>query len=381
VSLAVLVRGGILFNLTRLNPIPVVIGALLVLIPWWRAMGFGADLTPLTSLFTLKDLWLTDFLPDPSQPRWAYGLMLLVGFFPWVLFVPVAVWFRLKQWRRSLHSPDARLSLPLLGLAWAVVGAAALLLLPNYNMTVVLYLLPGLSLLVADRLDAADENPLHGSYMLVVLLGTIVIMGSVALVSIPQSLLTQTLLIDAQNHLLAYFQSFSASFYTLFTVAVRGDGLGSTPLVMTSVLALGALFGATQLWRGERQGTALMIACAWVAMMLASYATLPRFYEANYGSLRNFLLQARHEMQPRDALVTFGLQRMSIAAELGFEPVNLHDPRFLVALRQQVPHLFVVTTSDMVGQAKKALVPNVTSICEQGYCLVRSKREQPKVRR
>lgn len=381
VMLAVLVRGGIVFNLARLNPLPIILGGLLVLIPWWRAMGFGADLSALTDLFTLQNLWLTDFQPDPEQPRWAYGVMLLVGFFPWVLFVPVAVWFRLKQWRKSLHSPDARLSLPLLGLLWALAGGVALCLLPSYNMTVVLYLLPGLSLLVADRLDMVEQKPLHGSYTLVVLAGTVLVMGSVALVSIPQSLLTQTVLIEAQNHLLDYFHIFSASFYTLFTTAVRGDGLGSTPLVLTSILAMGALFGTTQLWRGERQGAALMVACTWVAMMLASYATLPRVYEANYGTLRNFLLQARHEMQPRDALVTFGLQRLSIAAELGFEPVNLHDPRFLVTLRQQVPHLFVVTTSDMVGEAKKVLAPNVTSICEQDYCLIRTKREQPKARR
>lgn len=380
--LAVIIRGGILFNLRRLNPLPILVGALLVLIPWWRVMDFGADLAPLQTLFSLDEgLWLTDFLADEQQPRWSYTVMLLLGFFPWILFVPVAIWFRLKQWRKSLHSHDPRINLPLVGLAWALCGGIALYLLPGYNMTVVLYLLPGLSLLVADRLDLAEQKPLHGAYVLLVGLLALAIMSVVALVSVPQALLTQTVLIDLNQQVLPWFAEFSSSFYKLFTTALTDQGLGSTPMVITSVLALGAFFGAFQLWRGERQGTAMMVGCAWVAMMLASYATLPRLYEANYGTLRNFLLQARHEMQKGDALVTFGLQRLSIAAELGFEPVNLQDPRFLKTLRQQVPHLFVVTTGAMVGEAKKALAPSVTSICEQDYCLVRSQRELPKVRR
>ena len=43
--------------------------------------------------------------------------------------------------------------------------------------------------------------------------------------------------------------------------------------------------------------------------------------------------------------------------------------------------MFVVTTGAMVGEAKKALAPSVTSICEQDYCLMRSKRELPKAYR
>lgn len=381
VTLAVFIRGGILYNLRSLNPLPILVGALLVLVPWWRAMGFGIDLTPLADLFTLQNgLWFTDFQPDPDQPRWAYGLMLLVGFFPWVLFAPAAAWFRLARWRKSLHSADASVNLPLLGIAWVVAGSVALLLLPSYSMVAVLYLLPGLSLLVADRLDMVQQKPLHWGYTVFVLVLTLVITGMMALISTPQSLLTQSLLIDLHQYLLPFFAAFSASFHQLFTTALAGQGLGSTPLVIASILCLGTLFGTFRLWQGERQGTALMVGCTWVAMMLASYATLPRLYEANYGTLRNFLLQARHEMQPQDALVTFGLQRLSIAAELGFEPVNLQDPRFLKTLRQQVPHLFVVTTSDMVGEAKKALAPNVSSVCEQEFCLVRSHREKVKVR-
>lgn len=380
VMLAAVVRGGVLFNLGRLHFVPILLGVILVLMPWWRAMEFGFDPAPLQGLFSLDNLWLTDFIADENQPRWAYLVMLVLGFFPWVLFTPAAAWFRLKQWKKSMHSPDARLSLPLLGLAWAVAGAIALCFLPEYSMTVVLYILPGLSLLVADRLDMVQTKPLHAAHMVLVILVTLAAMGAIVLLVTPQALLTQSLLIDIRQTLTPWFAAFSESFYQLFTAAVAAD-LGSTPIVIAAILTLGTLFGVFQLWRGERQGTALMVGCAWVAMMLTSYATLPRLYEANYGTLRNFLLQARHEMQRGDALVTFGLQRMSIAAELGFEPVNLQDTRFLKPLRQQVPHLFVVTTSDMVGEAKKALAPNVTSICEQDYCLVRSKRESPKVRR
>src|SRR5690606_23158934 len=49
-----------------------------------------------------------------------YLLVLMVGFFPWVMVLPVALPAALTRWRRNLASPDAVQALPALAAVWAV---------------------------------------------------------------------------------------------------------------------------------------------------------------------------------------------------------------------------------------------------------------------
>ncbi len=120
--------------------------------------------------------------PDEDVPLSALEFLAVtaVGFFPWVLALPVAVWRALK---RPWDTPEARLWMLLALWVVGVVGAFALspFKLPHYGLPA----FPAMALLTARVWDEAIERPRGAPRSWTLLLPALATVAALAVVSVP----------------------------------------------------------------------------------------------------------------------------------------------------------------------------------------------------
>ena len=129
---------------------------LVVTLPWFVALGARVGphaIVELIGHYTVGRY--TGVIENQNGPFWYYVPVLILGFFPWIAFVPVAIAAALREARR----PDGALAR--LALTWTIVPFAffsfANTKLPNY----IALLLPAVAILVAlwfERVRAGADH-------------------------------------------------------------------------------------------------------------------------------------------------------------------------------------------------------------------------------
>lgn len=152
-------------TIKALNPFVIAPVILLVITPWLYFIYQETGLDFFQEFFMVHNVarFTSDLGNTQSSSPLYYLIVLLIGFFPWVILIPSAiVWLFTKGdfWFR-LRSPDMEEALPVLGLIWCV---ATIVLFSFSGTKLPHYIIPGLfgmAILMAYRLDDLADTPLH----------------------------------------------------------------------------------------------------------------------------------------------------------------------------------------------------------------------------
>lgn len=152
-------------TIKALNPLVIMPVILLVITPWLYFIYQETGLDFFNEFFLVHNVarFTSDLGNTQSSSPFYYLIVLLVGFFPWVILMPSAiVWLFTKGdfWFR-LRSPAIEEALPALGFIWFV---ATIVLFSFSGTKLPHYIIPGLfgmAILMAYRLDDIADTPLH----------------------------------------------------------------------------------------------------------------------------------------------------------------------------------------------------------------------------
>ena len=300
---------------------------------------------------------------------WYYLVVLLLGFFPWVLLIPSAIGGVLKDawWRIRGHDP--RLALPVLGLVWGCIVVALFTFsatkLPHY----IAFALPGFALLVADRLDRLGERPLGWFHLLYMVPATLIFAGVFLLLpQLPDLLLGRgeltTLLSQYDLHLAVTDPLVKA-------VLAQPVDFGIIPIAVGALLILGIGLGFFFMRLGGVEATLFLAVTIWASLGLMALGIAPKVYDLMQQPLAWFGQDiARHYDPATDKVVFLSTHQPSVRFISGAPFIPMDNPT-------QVPYvrgskLFVLTDITQMPALEPLLHDdNVTKECLGGFCLVK----------
>ncbi len=275
---------------------------LVIAAPWYLAMFaiHGADYAAAAHANT------TGRFANPMEGHGGtllfYIPILLVGFFPWSGFLPVALYQSLKEWKRyrsgekMAQGEDGLLlfsALWVLGIFLFFTISATRL--PHY----ILPLYPAASLLAAalwSRFLRGEPSPfgLTTSIRIVLITGYIL---SIALVSVP-----------------AIYEAFQSKIAQEFPVAEK-IGVGYTPLVLGVGVFLGVVLFRHFAWDETKRPQAFWILSGTmgVLLLIVLVFALPHYGKYFVDPPQQLATIAGLNLGPDDALIQFGRKRPSLA--------------------------------------------------------------------
>lgn len=380
VAFVVFTRRDVWYALKCANPFLLLLGALIVVTPWlglivWQK-GFGF----LHEFIMVHNIGrFTAPMDRHGGEWWYYVAVLLVGFFPWALFLPSAAWGVLKERLPMLKSENPRDILPVAGLFW---GVAVVVLfsfsatkLPHY----ILPALPGFALVVADRLCRLDKERLSlFSAALVFLLALPVLFVFGILHWLPDVLLQKGWLYSQ----IIQFKPELATNWPELEMQVRAVldqplTFEFMPFIIAVLFGLGLVIGLILMRHGYVEGAGFLVATAWAAMFVFAVGFAPRVYEFTQKPLAEFSEGVRQVFRPQDELLLMSLHHPSVTFITGQSFVSVPSPEYLEGLVDTwssepvgASRKFMFTDLERVNDYLAVLPERAEYECKGGYCLI-----------
>jgi 4-amino-4-deoxy-L-arabinose transferase-like glycosyltransferase len=273
---------------------------LMLAIPWYIAMFVihGADYAAAAHANT------TGRFANPMEGHGGtllfYLPVLLVGFFPWSGFLPVALYQSLKEWklfRSGQKLTKGEDGLLLFAALW-IIGILIFFTisatrLPHY----ILPLFPAASLMVAVLWSRclAEESPSGLKLSVRIILGTGYLL-SIALVSLP-----------------AIYETFQSKIAREFPVAEK-IGVGYTPLVIGAGVFLAVVIFRHLVWHDTKRPKAFWFLSSAIGIMLLIVVAfaLPHYGKYFINPPQELATIAGLNLGPDDTLIQFGRKRPSL---------------------------------------------------------------------
>jgi 4-amino-4-deoxy-L-arabinose transferase-like glycosyltransferase len=265
---------------------------LLLVLPWYILVIRANGWTYINSFFGYHNFQrFTTVLNHNGEPWYFYLLMVLVGFAPWSIYLPVAI-ARLKFWQRCIWRSSHRSNqLGLFALFWfvGVLGffTIALTKLPSY----VLPLMPAAAILMAvlskEQLTSKNTSLLWSGWLNVVFL----------------------LLVAGASFSIPYLIGYDPAIPNIHSY-VQNSGL---PVKGTAIWAITAVAVAVLVWHRQWRGVLSVNLLGLVAfvifMLMPGYLLLD---QARQLPLRQLSAIAAQAQQPGEALIMIGFKKPSV---------------------------------------------------------------------
>jgi hypothetical protein len=372
VFVACVLRGGFWYNVGRLGLPQVTIGAALVLLPW---VQFIVDAKGMA--FFREFIWVHNIgrfsepMGSHSGQAHYYLVVLAAGFFPWIMFAPLALKGLTADLKKRIWSDDARASLPFLGLVWGLMVVALFSFsatkLPHY----ILPALPGFALFIADWLDRIDTRPLRVAHLLwLAPCVALVACLFVVLPQVPALLNGAGPLFERVGPVLSgWGVALPIDDTLLLGILGQEISFGTWPVAMGALLGLGLGLALLLLTAGRFTGVAVAAVTMWAFLMAAVHGLVPTVYAFMQEPLAAIGRDIATEHRTGDRVLMYRLHHPSVrfVSDKPFAPID--RPVQLAPYRPY--RLFVVTEIEHVREAEAALPPRQLTDCYGGYCLIR----------
>jgi hypothetical protein len=374
VLMVVLLRPQIGFNFACANPFIIGLGAVVALVPWvvhllkTKGPGFFEEF-----IFVHNIGRFTETMGSHSGQWHYYLIVLLVGFFPWVLFLPSAIGGRLATFWSDLRGDDPRQALPVIGFFWMVfvvtLFSFSATKLPHY----ILFALPGAALLVADRLDRLAEKPL-GFVNWLWMWPYMMLFGLVFMVLpfVPDLLLQRG---DFTASVQAALAPYGLAIPPLkdrqvAMVLAQTIPFGLAPTLIGGLLLVGLTMAMLMMRRGMVQGVMVTAVTMWMSLMLIVLGIVPTVYAYMQEPLARIAHEIKHVYNPRtDRVVYYGLHHPSVRFISGVPFVKADAPQQAVSV--QARRVMIVVQESKLGHLSPHLPAGSRRECFGGYCLVK----------
>lgn len=384
VGLAVLLKPHFVHNLKCVNPIWVLLAMVVTLVPWVQFVVDAKGMDFFHEFIVVHNIerFSQGMGNTQSSSYFYYVFVLMIGFFPWVLFLPSALGNALKGFRARLASEDVEDALPALGFLWFIV----IFVLFSFSATKLPhYILPayaGAALMVAARLEKLWDKPLSAwlwlwAVPIVALVGTVftlfkfvpdIALGRVA--NLPAPLQSFLNYLQTQHGVVLGELESQTRFVLEQDVHISTLAFASGVLVLLA-MPLAFYFVLAK----NRAGVILMASVQFMFLLLVSVSVVPVVYKYIQQPLANIGGEIAQGFNPeRDQLYFVAIHQPSVRFVSGVPFVSLPRPENLLA--QPMPksmdaQLWFVLKQERLAQME-SIAPSYASqtTCEGGYCLV-----------
>ncbi|MBI1363197.1 MAG: phospholipid carrier-dependent glycosyltransferase [Proteobacteria bacterium] len=374
VLMVVLLRPQVGYNFRCADPFVIVPAAFLGLIPWAVHLTKEKGFDFLREFIMVHNIGRYTETMGNHSGHWHYYLVvLLIGFFPWVLFLPSAVTGRLSTFWKDLRGDSPRDALPVIGFLWMVfvlvLFSFSATKLPHY----VLFALPGAALLVADRLDKLAEKPLLGvnwlwmwPYMMAFALLFLL------LPYLPEFALRRgDLYMAVEPWLAAHGWTVPAITDAQVLVVLRQKiDWGVAPAMIGAIMLIGFSMSMIMMTRGMRQGAMVMAVTMWMSLMLTVMGVVPTVYAYMQEPLARIAQEIKQVYNPdTDKVVFYSLHQPSVRFISGVPFVPKDSAASAVDVKAK--RLMVVLEEEKLDSLNAQLGMGSKRECFGGYCLVK----------
>lgn len=372
VGTAIIMRPGTLAtNLRFVNPLYVIGACLAVVLPWLVAITNAVGLD-----FFYEFLWVHNierfsggFSNTQGNGFLFYPLVLLFGFFPWVVFLPAAIASVLPNFYKRLKSEQAADALPALALIWAVAVIGVFMFSSTQLAHYIGGAWGGLAILVAWKLRRLIDNPLGSltDFFGMLLIFVFVIFFSL-LPFVPQTVLGT----GPVASILANFNIIIPPADELTRAVLATEiSMGATPFIIAAILFFG-VGGALQfVRRGYIDGVILMGASMSAVLILLLVSIVPVVYGYTQKPLFELAIKLKDLHESGDDVLHIGLHKPSVRLVSGLPFTPISAPAQLGSHSWQ-PRTFMLLEQNRLPEVRSFLPKQAdeTADCRGGYCLL-----------
>lgn len=369
------------YILRCVNPLVIIPAALVVLGPWVYALtdaGIATDF--LNEFLGVHNInrFADGFGNTHSNSNLYYLWVLLVGFFPWSLLIPGAIFWLLPDFIHRLRSTKVEEALPAIGLIWFVVITVFF----SFSQTKLAhYILPGYAgaaLLLAGRLDALPRHKLVNVNM--IWTWPIIVVFSLLFFIfkwVPDAIQNEGWLASLIGVLSKQFDfEWPVTDEQLLMVFSQDVSISIVPVMISAIVLIGCTSGWFLMNKGYRQGVVLTGAAMWMALFLIKVDVVPTVYAYQQQPLTNLAekLKAGYEEGDQAYFLSFHQPSVRFISGVPFKPVDA--PGVILADYKNAKNTWVATEYNNAIELENELKSGVTveKDCEAGYCLVRITR-------
>lgn len=380
VGSTVLFYGSFKHNLKRLNIVVTLFAMIVAFVPWAK-MAFDQHGVDYFNEFILKhnlERYIGGFGNSHSQSGFYYIGVLLVGFFPWVLLLPSAIWQVICQFGKIFKSDNPENVLPLIGLIWLITIVAFFSFSATKLAHYIVPALPGAALLIGWRLDQIKKKPLGVVNLLWAIPFSVLFAGIfIAFKWLPQAAL-------GEGKLMPYITMLSDKFnFTvpqitdpmLMSILSQDIHIGVAPVMIGAILLVGTITSFVFLNKGHLQGVATMIATVFMAYTLLVLSIAPVAYKYMQQPLADIAEEIKEKSTDKTTVYFVSLHQPSVRFISGVPFIALDSPSQVRVIHPFPKHGLFAVDEEHVKLTMEYLPKRSRKekTCNGGYCLIETR--------
>lgn len=384
IGLATFLKPNIIYNLKCVNPFYILVAMVVTMVPWVQFVIDAKGLDFFKEFILVHNVGrFTEGMGNTqSGSPFYYVLILMFGFFPWVIFLPNAIKDAVTGFRRRLASDNVEDALPALGFLWFIV----IFLLFSFSATKLPhYILPayaGAALMIAAKFETLWDKPFSKLSWLWAI--PITLLFSIIFILFK---FAPDLALGRVENLPSLLQSMWAYLEQNYGLNIQGVEaqtkwvleqdihISTLPFALGMLALIGVPVALHYIYAKNRAGLIILAAVNFMILLLVSVSVVPTAYKFIQQPLANIGETIKSDFDKRyDVLYFVAIHQPSVRFVSGVPFVSLERPEEL--LNQVMPlgnaNLWFVLKQEKL-QDMQPLTPKYASktTCEGGYCLIK----------
>jgi hypothetical protein len=302
-----------------------------------------------------------------------YLWVVAIGFFPWVLIAPSALWWQMKGFFKNLRSENVSDVLPALGLIWFVGVVAVFSFSQTKLVHYIVPALPGFALWIGGRLDLINNMKIKSWQVMWMVPFVLILFAFFFLLKwLPKALFG-----EGPEWVLSIFRYLETNFgmewpvddILLQAVLMQDFDIGIIGVAIAALILVGFVAGFTLVKRGYHQGIMLWAVSYAMVLFLFFNGLGPVVYDVQQGSLARHAEYVATHYEENDKFYFVGLHQPSVRllSKVPYEALNA--PSQIVPLKKNYQQFFLydIEKKEAVNEMLNDTAPH--EMCDGGYCL------------
>lgn len=357
------------------NPIILIVAILMGLFPWCQMIisAHGPDFFVEFIMKHNVERFFSGLGNTHTSSPYYYLAVVAIGFFPWVLIAPSALWWQLKSFGKNLRSDKLEDVLPALGLIWFV----SVVLVFSFSQTKLVHYivpaLPGFALWIAGRLERVSHQPISAWHTLWML----PFVGILFVCFFLLKWLPHALFGEGPAWVLKIFETlrdkagmeWPVDDPLLQAVLMQNIDIGITGVAIAALLLVGFWAGIRLLNRGYHQGVTLWAVSYAMVLFLFFNMLGPVVYQVQQQPLANHAAYIAEHFEAGDKVYFVGLHQPSVRLLSKVPYTAVHRPVQLENDEKNYQRFFLYDIERRAAMGEHFALLNPYEMCEGGYCL------------
>jgi len=366
---------GVGHGLKAANPFIILVAIALGLFPWCQMIisAHGPDFFVEFIMKHNVERFFSGLGNTHTSSPYYYLGVVAIGFFPWVLIAPSALWWQAKGFVSNLRSDNPSEVLPALGLIWFVGVVAVFSFSQTKLVHYIVPALPGFALWIGGRLDRINNMKVKGWQMMWMLPFIMILFAFFFLLKwLPKALFG-----EGPDWVLGIFRYLQENFgmewpiddILLQSVLMQEFDIGIIGVAIAALILVGTVAGFSLIKRGYHQGVMLWAVSYGMVLFLFFNGLGPTVYQVQQGALKQHAEYVASHFEEGDQFYFVGLHQPSVRLISKVPYVAVHRPHEIAAEKKTYQQFFLYDIERQEAFNEHFADAQPYETCEGGYCL------------